>query len=230
MLEDAQTGRQGNLVIAEEAERCACRLCGSPQCREILRDRIRPYVRCDCCGLTFVPEEHHISPQQEILRYSRHTNHKTDKEYVAYLSSIAADVLLLPVASPRVLDFGSGPEHVLADILNGAGASCAAHDPLYGLNAAGQKGSFDIIVACESIEHVRNLPREIGLISGLLAPAGFVYVHTQLCDHVADFAAWWYIIDVTHINFFCGKTMGKVAQMMGKRIVRTNGKDNVIFG
>lgn len=217
-------------MIAEEAERCACRLCGSPQCREILRDKIRPYVQCESCGLTFVPEKYHINPQEEQLRYGKHTNHKTDKQYVAYLSSIAADVLTLPVASPRILDFGSGPEHVLADILNEAGASCAAHDPPYGLNAAGQHGSFDIIVACESIEHLRNLPREIRLISGLLAPAGFVYMHTQLRDHVSDFAMWWYIVDVTHINFFCEKTMGTVAQMLGKRIVRTNGKDTVVLG
>ncbi len=190
---------------------------------------MRPYFRCDACALIFVPEEFHVSPQEEKVRYSKHTNDKGDKAYEAYLSAIANDALDLQVESPRVVDFGSGPHHVLCDILNARGAHCVPHDPLYGLFALPSHEPFDIVVACEVMEHLRSLPQELGLISRLLKAEGFVYIHTQLYDPVEDFLSWWYTKDVTHINFFCEKTMRVAAGIMGKRVVRTNRKDTVVL-
>jgi hypothetical protein len=207
----------------------ACRLCGSARTVEYCRDAARPYFRCGECALIFVPEEYQVTPEEEKVRYGKHTNDKGDKKYEAYLSAIARDVLDLPVASPRIVDFGSGPHHVLSDILNTREARCVPHDPLYGLDAAGSPEQFDIAVLCETIEHVRNLPAEINLLSRLVRPEGFVYIHTQLYDHAGDFLAWWYIKDVTHINFFCEETMTVAAGIMGKRVVRTNGKDTVVL-
>jgi len=186
-------------------------------------------VQCDSCGLVFVPSEFHLAPEQEKLRYAKHTNHKTDAAYVKYLSSVVSDVLSLPVVSPRILDFGSGPEHVLTDILNEQGARCVPHDPLYGITAPQTPGAFDIVVVCEAIEHMRNLPRELACMALLLKPGGFIYIHTQLYDVVDDFVSWWYIIDTTHINFFCRKTMDRAAQMAGRSVIRTNGKNTVVF-
>jgi 2-polyprenyl-3-methyl-5-hydroxy-6-metoxy-1,4-benzoquinol methylase len=88
---------------------------------------------------------------------------------------------------------------------------------------------FDIIVACEVFEHLRDIQKEIRLISRLLKPDGFVYVHTQLYDDVKDFPSWWYIKDLTHVNFYCEKTMRKVGEILGKQIYSTNKKDTVIF-
>lgn len=209
--------------------RAVCRLCGSPRCSELHRDKVRPYLQCESCGLVFVPERYHVSPAEEKLRYAKHTNTASDKNYVAYLSGIAADILALPVASPCVLDFGSGPEHVLSDILNGRGAVCVPHDPMYGLDASGSQEKFDIVVLCETIEHVRNLSQELGLISRLVKSDGYVYIHTQLYDDIPDMHSWWYLIDVTHINFFCLRTMEKIGEMIGRRILSTNGKDTVVF-
>ncbi len=170
-----------------------------------------------------------MTPEEEKVRYSKHTNDKGDKAYEAYLSAIANDVLDLRKESPRIVDFGSGPHHVLSDILNERGAHCMPHDPLYGLFALPLQEPFDIVVACEAVEHLRNLPQELGLISKLLKPEGIVYIHTRLYDPAEDFLAWWYIKDVTHINFFCEKTMRVAAGMIGKRVVRTNGKDTVVL-
>jgi SAM-dependent methyltransferase len=177
-----------------------------------------------------VPERFHVPVAEEKLRYAKHTNSASDRKYVAYLSGIAADILTLPVASPRILDFGSGPEHVLSNILSERGAASVPHDPLYGFDATGATEKFDIVVLCETIEHVRNLPHELGLISRLVKPDGYVYVHTQLYDAVPDIRSWWYFIDVTHINFFCVRTMEKAGEMVEKRILSTNSKDTVVFG
>jgi SAM-dependent methyltransferase len=176
-----------------------------------------------------VPEGFHVSPAEEKLRYAKHTNTASDKNYVAYLSDIAADILTLPAASPRILDFGSGPEHVLSDILNKRGAVSVPHDPLYGFDVSAATGNFDIVVLCETIEHVRDLPRELGLISRLVKPEGYVYIHTQLYDDIPDMHSWWYLIDVTHINFFCMRTMEKIGEMIGKRILSTKEKNTVVL-
>jgi SAM-dependent methyltransferase len=207
----------------------SCALCSSPNCASYSKDNFRSYFRCTSCHLIFVPKEYHLDPEEEKNRYSTHTNTLDDKKYVAYLSEIANSALALPVQSPRVLDFGSGPSQVLAKILNDRGVQCASHDPLYGIFADKGGERFDIIVACEAFEHLRDIQKEISLINRLLKPEGFLYVHTQLYDEVKDFPSWWYIKDQTHISFYCEKTMQAMAEMMGKKIYSTNKKDTVIF-
>jgi hypothetical protein len=228
-----QSGREGFCVITagmHPVTAYSCVLCSSPGCTFYCKDNFRSYFRCSSCNLIYVPPEYHLSTEEEKIRYSTHTNTIDDKKYVAYLSEIGDNALALPVRSPRVLDFGSGPNQVLAGIINGRGVYCASHDPLYGINADNSGERFNIIVACEVFEHLRDIKKEIRLISRLLLPEGFVYVHTQLYDDVKDFASWWYIKDVTHINFFCEKTMQKIAGIIEKKIFSTNSKDTVVLG
>jgi hypothetical protein len=47
---------------------------------------------------------------------------------------------------------------------------------------------------------------------------------------VRDFYSWYYAKDPTHISFYSSKTMIVVAEILGKKIVETNGKDVVVFG
>jgi SAM-dependent methyltransferase len=207
----------------------SCVLCSSPECTFYCKDNFRSYLRCSSCNLIYVPPEYHLSTEEEKNRYSKHTNTSDDKKYVAYLSDVADNALALPVRSPRVLDFGSGPNQVLAGIINARGVYCASHDPLYGINADNGGELFDIIVACEVFEHLRDIKKEIRLIGSLLKPGGFVYVHTQLYDDVKDIPSWWYLKDPTHISFYCEKTMRTIAEILGKKIYSINKKDTVVL-
>jgi hypothetical protein len=208
-----------------------CPLCSSRECTLLAQSSSRPFILCPSCGLIFVPAEHHLAPEQEKVRYGLHQNSPDNQEYIAYLSKIADKVLELSPGPVMACDFGSGREHVLSDILVSRGARCVAHDPLYGM-AAEAKGQFDMVVACESFEHLRNPRREVDFIRSLVKPGGFVYVHTQLYDDALsrDFSGWWYAGDPTHICFFCGKTMETVAEILGRKIIESNGKDTVVFG
>jgi hypothetical protein len=233
VLAVAQTGREGDLVTA-------CPLCRSGDCGRFARPRSRLFFLCGSCGLVFVPQECHLTPDDERARYALHDNHPDDAGYVKYLSTIADEALSLVPGQPAVLDFGSGPNQVLTGLLRQRGAQCIAHDPLYGLVAdeAASRRRFDLVVACESLEHLREPRRDIEYIAHCVKPSGFVYAHTRLygtaenaaADFVADFVEWWYAQDPTHLCFYCGKTMETVAKILGKEIVRTNGKDTVIFG
>ncbi len=206
-----------------------CRLCGSRNTATFCIDTVRPYIRCAGCNLIFVPEPFFVSADEEKIRYGRHTNFKGDRDYEAYLSAIADEVLNLPVQLPRIMDFGSGPQHVLCDILNLRGALCLSHDPLYGLDAMGTGELFDIVVACESVEHVRDLPADLKQIARVLKPEGFLYIHTQLYDAVNDFSKWWYIVDITHINFFCVRSMDVLGEIIGRKVRMTNDRNTVVF-
>jgi SAM-dependent methyltransferase len=167
-------------------------------------------------------------PEQEQQRYALHHNSPDDRRYHDYLSSIADDVLRFAGGPCAVLDFGGGKDAVLAAIMRARGMDAAAHDPLYGLVAA-ESRQFDIVVACEVLEHLRDPRRDMEFIARHVKPHGFVYARTRLYDG-ADFSSWWYAKDPTHICFFCGKTMEKVAEILGKEIIETNAKDTVVFG
>lgn len=205
-----------------------CCLCHSHNCERFAENGSRKFILCNSCGLVFVPAEYHLTQQQEKTRYARHRNTADNKDYVDYLSKIADAVLNLAGPPAMICDFGSGREHVLADILNSREAACIAHDPLYGMVAAA-KGQFDVVVACESLEHLRDPRQGMDFIMRLVKPHGIVYVRTRLYDRVGDFSAWWYAKDPAHIVFYCERTMKTVAELLGKRIVESNGKDVVIF-
>lgn len=210
-----------------------CPLCISHDCTLLPDGSSRPFILCNSCGLVFVPRENHLTPEEEKQRYALHHNSPDDRKYHDYLSSIADDVLRLVKGPCAVLDFGSGKNQVLATIMRARGAHAVAHDPLYGMSA-GEDMRFNVVVACEALEHLRDPRRDIDYIARVVMPAGYVYARTRLYDGVpdlsADFDAWWYAKDPTHICFFCGKTMEKVAEIVGKEIIETNGKDTVVFG
>jgi SAM-dependent methyltransferase len=189
----------------------------------------RPFILCNSCGLIFVPQEYHLAPEQEKERYALHTNSPRNQEYVRYLSAIADDALALVNGPAAVLDFGCGREHVLTDIILSRGVRCVAHDPLYGLTVT--DGQFDLVVACEAFEHLRDPRHSMEGIRRLIKPAGYVYVRTHLYNEAlaGDFSAWWYAKDPTHISFYCTKTLETISELLGNKIVSTNNKNTIIF-
>lgn len=204
-----------------------CPLCSFQKCTVHASIDPRTFIRCGSCGLIFVPQEQHLTPEKEKERYALHTNSPDDRKYVDYLSAIADGVVALVNGPAAVLDFGSGEEHVLTDILVSRGVRCVAYDPLYGMTVP--DGQFDIVVACEVFEHLRDPRHGMNVIRCFVKHNGFVYVRTRLYDDLTDFSAWWYAKDPTHIVFYSRETMETVGELLGKKIVSTNNKDTIIF-
>jgi SAM-dependent methyltransferase len=222
VLADPQAGGQGDIVMV-------CPLCISPDCIVHAQIGSRLFFRCNSCDLVFVPKEYHLTQAQEKARYMHHENTNDNPEYVNYLSSIFDNVLRFVPQPVSILDFGSGAEHVLTNIIRARGETCVAHDPLYGMTVE-ENDRFDIVVACEALEHLRDPRRDMDLIAHHVKPEGFVYVRTRLHDGVRDFSSWYYAKDPTHISFYCSKTMETIAKILVKKIISTNNKDTVVFG
>ena len=189
----------------------------------------RTYVYCDFCHLVFVPKCEHVSSARERAEYDLHENDNSSQSYRRYLGQVAKEVIGIGYSSPKILDFGSCKDYVLTRILREQGYSCEAYDPLYGIGSSALEKKYDIVVLCEVIEHLRDLPRELELIGNLLEPDGALYIRTQFYENKETVPTWWYANDVTHINFFCLQSLQYVAKKLKRKLTKDDGKRCVLM-
>ena len=206
-----------------------CKLCLASACVPAGRNKHRKFVHCPSCGLVFVPREFWLDTDEERARYAHHDNATSNDGYVKFLGQVANIVAGLGPSSARVLDFGSGENAVLVDILRQRGFDCAAYDPIYGLGQAAMRERYDILVLCEVIEHLRDLRAEILTLKECLGPGGRVVVRTQCYPSVPEMTTWWYARDATHLNFFSERTLQFAAGLCGLRCLRTGQPDIFVW-
>ena len=209
-----------------------CVLCGSPDCKLVMVHALRRLFRCESCQLVFVCPDDRVTIEAERERYALHDNTFDNPGYVAYLTAIASEIGIEPGKPLRILDFGSGPQFVLTRLLRERGCVCDPYDPLYALDIVPVTSdtAYDLVVLCESIEHIRNLPEALNLIMGSTALQGRIFIKTQLYDISTDFSRWWYVQDSTHINFFNAHTLQTLGEMLNRRIVSCDNKNTVVLG
>jgi SAM-dependent methyltransferase len=207
----------------------ACKLCLALACVPAGRNKHREFVHCPDCGLVFVPSEFWLSVEEERARYAHHDNAPSNAGYVKFLGQVADVVAGLAAGQARVLDFGSGENAVLVDILRQRGIDCAAYDPLYDKGQSALRGRYDVIVLCEVIEHLRDLRTEMRTLKDCLGPGGRIVVRTQCFPSVAGMTSWWYARDATHLNFFSERTLDHAAGLCGLRSRRTAEPDIFVW-
>jgi SAM-dependent methyltransferase len=207
-----------------------CKLCRYIECSSAGANGERSFYYCPQCGLIFVSPAGYVSFNREKIRYCHHDNSASSKGYVSYLTGVAHFIDDIPIANPDILDFGSGHDYVLTRILREKGFGCSPYDPLYDIGKENLSKTYDIVILCETIEHLRDLNEELELIGRLCKPDGYVVIHTMLYDKKENIAQWWYAMDETHINFFNIRTLQYLSVLMNKKIVRSERKNTVILG
>jgi hypothetical protein len=171
-----------------------------------------------------------VSVDAERERYNLHNNSMENSGYVQYLNAVANGLNTIPGHPLRILDFGSGANFVLTRLLRERGHVCDAYDPLYGLDIPFTNSIYDCIILCESIEHLRNLPHTLELLSRVITAHGSIIIKTQLYTDDTEFDRWWYAQDITHINFFNAHTMHIIAEKLNRRVIVCDNRDTVILG
>jgi len=206
-----------------------CRLCDSASSKKLFSDDFRSYWHCEKCGLIFVPASEHASVLEEKRRYTLHHNSSLHEGYVRFLNEIVMTACAQCRPSDRILDYGSGKNGVLTRLLQDRGYDCTAYDPLYGIGTGALTKSYDAIILCEVIEHLRDLRKEIAKIKKATGRGGNIFIRTRLYPSLEGFAGWWYKNDITHVNFFSGPSLEKLAAMIGRKKVQQYREDIFIL-
>ncbi len=216
------------MIVPDGAIR-PCPLCKAPALA--FDAGTRRYARCPNCGLVSLDPSQLPAPDAERERYLLHRNAPDDGGYLAYLGVFVEAVS--PLLSPgiRVLDYGSGPEPVLARLFEARGSEVTLWDPFFAPSPPEARAPFDLAVAHESAEHFHDPRAEFARIRTLLAPGGKVAIRTRLVpDGNADFARWWYREDATHVSFYAERTLRFVATLLGARGYERKAEDIFVFG
>lgn len=206
-----------------------CRLCDSTRCNLLLSDDLRRYWHCGKCGLIFVPFDGHITVEEEKRRYELHENSPDHEGYCRFLNDVVSVVSKQTAVSGRILDYGSGRNAVLTRLLRDRGYDCTAYDPLYRIGKGALDRTYDTVVLCEVIEHLRDLKKELMNIKKAAGTAGTIMIRTQLYPSLERFEGWWYKSDITHVNFFSRKTITHCTALLGRKKVRQQGTDIFII-
>ena len=193
------------------AARPVCPLCAAFGAAPYHRDRARAYWRCGRCALVFVSPADRPDSVAEKARYDQHQNDPADPRYREFLSRLAVPLLERIDRGARGLDFGCGPGPALAEILREAGMNVVLYDIFYAPDTSVWDRRYDFITASEVIEHLHHPARELDRLFAVLEPGGWLALMTRWVTSRAEFAAWRYIRDLTHVGFYSEATFEWIA-------------------
>lgn len=196
-----------------------CPLCASADTRLFDQDVKRSFYLCERCTLVFVSRDELLSESDEKTRYEAHENSATDAGYVNYLNSIFLKIAPEIKETDRGLDFGCGMTTVLADFFQ----NCDSYDVYFRADEEIWGRTYDYIILSEVIEHLAQPLETMKQVCALLRPGGHLFIKTQFVP--ANFSAWFYKRDLTHVQFFGPGSMNWLGDHLGMEEFRTLGKD-----
>ncbi|MBN6187242.1 class I SAM-dependent methyltransferase [Aneurinibacillus sp. BA2021] len=204
-----------------------CKICGAGT-KEVYDQQFGiAYYECGACEFMFEDEAHIVSPEEEKKEYDLHNNSYENEGYVNMFRDFYSRTVESYIGSGRkALDFGSGPEPVLAKILTEEYGYCTdIYDVYYAPQKVYEGQKYDLITCTEVVEHLRNPMEYFTLFADLLAEGGVLAVMTLY--HPRDdetFRRWYYRRDQTHIAFYTPKTMKYIADAVGLQLCYSDGK------
>ncbi len=204
-----------------------CVLCNSNAVFLSILNNHRIFFRCPFCDLIFVQESFFLSSADEAARYRLHENTLLNEGYVNMFLDKIEVVRQHCTGIRSVLDYGCGPEPVLAHLMRRDGFECYVYDPYFFPELP--ENPCDLVISTEVFEHFRDIRAELHKIRSLLAQGGYLAVMTSFHNEVSSFENWWYISDPTHICFFSVRTFEWIAEEFGFKIVYNNFKNYIIL-
>jgi SAM-dependent methyltransferase len=223
------------MLDKKETETCIntlCKICGS-ETRELYDTQMKDrYHVCPVCQYIFLDDREYVSDEYEKERYLEHNNSYENEGYRLFLEGFL-DEAVFPHGKNfgRALDFGSGPEPVLARLMmEKHGIKTDIYDLYFSPEKVYLDNTYDLIVTTEVFEHLKDPVDTIKELSKCLKTDGLLSVMTLF--HYNDdeaFLGWHYRRDKTHIGFFTSKTLEIVGNKANLRLIHTDGKRCVTF-
>ena len=100
-------------------------------------------------------------------------------------------------------------------MLREAGHAVALYDPCFQPDPAALAATYEFITCTETVEHFHNPADEFDRFERMLAPGGWLGVMTCFQADDAQFAAWHYRRDPTHVVFYREATFHVIAAQRG---------------
>ena len=179
-------------------------MCNS-QAEETFATNGRTYSRCGSCGLVYMDEHDRLDASDEKKRYSFHQNSIDDEGYVKFLGRVIDPAMDYLSAGMKGLDYGCGPNPVLAQIIRDKGIECDFYDPFF-YPKCDLGAKYDFIFATECFEHFFSPSHELDRICTMLNTDGKLCIMTEFLPENTDFCDWYYKNDPTHVCFYSKKT------------------------
>ena len=207
----------------------SCGFCGSRNTEffSTQKDK-KEYFKCLNCGYVFLNPDLRPLPDKEKNRYLLHNNSIDNFGYRKWLESFIEFSLKTAGIKNgcRVLDFGSGPEPVLAKLLSAMGFNVSTEDIFF---APGRRdGPFSLITAVEVFEHLSEPGKVLKDLASRLDKNGKICISTEFLPE-KDFESWYYRMDFTHIGFFPLAAFYKTAGNYGLKVLDTDRRHFIVL-
>ena len=208
-----------------------CKICQSKTTiiKDLKKDFI--YYRCTSCGFVSLDEDYILNSIDEKNKYDEHNNSLANEGYVQMFEDFI-DLSIEPYKENvrSILEFGSGPEPVLATLLERRAFEVDIYDLYYSPKKVYEGKQYDFITSTEVFEHLQKPLEILELLVKHLNDDGFIALMTKFPpEDDKEFLAWWYRRDPTHISFFTPESFDVMAEKVGLKVLKTINKNIVVF-
>lgn len=188
----------------------------------------RLFRLCRSCRLVF--QETLPSPEEERSRYALHRNSREDRGYRQWLETFLAKGVLPWDPGGPVLDFGSGPEPVLSEMLRERGREVFSYDKYFAPRRPREE-RFGLVLLSEVLEHLGDPAEEFRRIAAQTLPGGRLVLQSSFLRSFAPawFGSWWYKEDTTHIRFFSASSLTALGEASGWTLLYQDGRSLGVF-
>ncbi|MCR4714738.1 MAG: class I SAM-dependent methyltransferase [Treponemataceae bacterium] len=190
------------------------------------------YFRCSDCGGFFMMPESRLMHEKQKERYLKHNNTIENKGYVEFLESFIKPVLHYVSncknglsAITAILDYGSGPEPVLVELLESyrdkgvISRECEIRgwDPFFAPDTKLFENGAELVTCLEVVEHFESPDEDFSKLASCVKSGGILAVGTMLVPSGGEeaFKNWWYRSDATHVSFYTEDSLRSVAGRHG---------------
>jgi SAM-dependent methyltransferase len=196
-----------------------------------MRGFIEDYFSCERCLWIALKKSKRLNKYAEKTHYSLHENSIENKGYVAMFEAFLDFIETHVKTYSDVLEFGCGPEPVLAQLLEQKHKHVTCHDPYFLPNPHWEKYQYDLITCTEVFEHLADPLDVLTSLKQRLTPEGHLALMTHFHhNNPTQFATWFYKKDPTHIGFFTPKTFELMAAKLGLHVKAHDGKKCILLG
>ncbi len=194
-----------------------CKICQEPTASFYDEYMKCQTYHCKACQFIFKDEEAIISHERELKVYQQHNNTEENLGYVAMFQDFIDKTITPHRAQIKTaLDFGSGPNPVLAKILEKNSFETEYYDKFFSPEKVYEGKKYDLITSTEVLEHISDVQGVMALFSKHLNSGGYLALMTQFHpDDEEAYLNWWYRRDPTHIVFFRPETFAILAEQHG---------------